>query len=189
MRIPKTITPTVERPIDDALINRIAHGDMEALHTLYDCVRGTVYGFALSIVKNTHDADDILQETILKVYANAKNYHPQGKPLGWIFTITRNLAMDKLRQHRHTTPTDDLSLAIDLHAVADADDRILLQELLATLSDKERQILILHTVNGIKHREIAAVLGLPLGTVLSKYHRAVKRLKNTVKEEMDDDKQ
>ena len=182
MRIPKTVAPTVERSLDDAIISRIAHGDMDALHTLYDCVRGAVYGFALSIVKNTHDADDVLQETILKVYANA-----QGKPLGWIFTIARNLAMDKLRQERHSAPTDELSFAVDLHAVADTDDRILLQELLATLTDEERQILILHTVGGIKHREIAAVLGLPIGTVLSRYHRAVKRLKNAVKEEMNDD--
>ena len=181
------MTPTVERPVDDALIHRIADGDMDALRTLYDSVRGSVYGFALSIVKNAHDADDVLQETILRVYANAVNYRPQGKPLGWIFTIARNLAMDKVRHNGRTVPTDERSLAVNLHTVADADDRILLRELLATLTDEERQILILHTVNGIKHREIAAVLGLPLGTVLSKYHRAVKRLKDTVKEETDYD--
>lgn len=179
---------TVERPIDDALIRRIADGDMDALRTLYDHVRGGVFGLALSIVKNTHDADDILQETFLKIYAHAGEYKPQGKPLAWVFTIARHLALDKLRQSSRTQPLDS-GLAVDGQAITDADDRLLLEALLGTLPDEEKQILILHAVSGMKHREIAGVLGLPLGTVLSKYHRAVKRLKSIVKEETDYDEQ
>ena len=182
------LSQIVDEPIDNLLIQRIAGDDMDALRTLYNGIRGAVYGFALSIVKNTHDAEDVLQETILKVYASAGSYRPQGKPLAWIFTIARNLATDKVRQECRTTPTDDLSLCVDLDAVTDTDDRIWLQELLATLTAEEQQILILHAISGIKHREIAAVLDLPIGTVLSKYHRAVKQLKITVKEEMANEK-
>ncbi len=180
--------PFVKRPIDDALILRIAEGDMDALHRLYDGVRGNVYGFALSITKNTHDADDVLQETFLKVYANAGEYKPQGKPMAWIFTIARHLALDKQRANTRTQMLDDTRPeTVDLHAMADVEDRLLLEELFRLLSDEERQILLLHAVNGMKHREIAVVLEQPLGTVLSKYHRAVKRLKEAIKEEMSHD--
>ncbi len=175
--------PCVEQPIDDTLIRRIADGDMDALRTLYDRTSGGVFGFALSIVRDTHDADDILQETFLKVYASARDYRPQGKPLAWIFTIARHLALDKLRQRGRTQPLDS-PYPVQDDAIAHADDHLLLEALLGTLADEERQILVLHAVGGIKHREIAAVLGLPLGTVLSKYHRAVKRLKTALKEEM-----
>ena len=61
------------------------------------------------------------------------------------------------------------------------EDRHLLQTALATLSDEERRVILLHAVSGLKHREIAAVLELPLPTVLSKYHRALKKLRAFVK--------
>ena len=59
----------------------------------------------------------------------------------------------------------------------DADERILLQYALAALSDEERRIVLLHAVTGMKHREIAALLELTLPTVLSKYHRALKKMR------------
>jgi RNA polymerase sigma-70 factor (ECF subfamily) len=58
-----------------------------------------------------------------------------------------------------------------------ADDKVVLQQCMEVLSDTERQIVVLHAVSGFKHREIAAYLELPLATVLSKYHRAIKKMK------------
>ena len=60
----------------------------------------------------------------------------------------------------------------------DADERALLQGALASLADEERRIVLLHAVTGLKHREIAALLELPLPTVLSKYHRALKKMRS-----------
>ncbi|MBQ4613243.1 MAG: RNA polymerase sigma factor [Clostridia bacterium] len=182
-----TDAPCAEAPVVDALIRRIGNGDMDAFRSLYDRVHGNVFGFALSIVKNPHDAEDVLQETFLKIYANAAAYRPQGKPLAWVFRIARNIALDKQRRGDRVLPLDERRTAAQ-YTVEDADDRLLIKTLLTKLTDEERQILILHAVSGIKHREIAAVLGLPVGTVLSKYHRAVKRLKIAIEEEMDHDK-
>ena len=174
----------VKRPIDEEWIACIAAGDMDALRRLYDAVGDKVYGFALSLVRHPQDAEDVLQETFLRIHAHAGEYRPQGKPLAWIFTIARRLATDKLRERARTCPMEQVGeAAIAADHVADAERRLLLESLLNQLTDEERQILILHTVRGIKHREIAAVLELPLGTVLSKYHRAVKRLQALAKEE------
>lgn len=184
LMIPMPNEPPVKRPIDDKLILRIADGDTDALRTLYDGVHGAVYGFALSILRDPQDAADVLQDTFLRIYTKADGYQPCGKPLAWIFTIARRLATDKLRERARTCPMEQVGeAAIAADHVADAEQRLLLESLLNRLTDEERQILILHTVRGIKHREIAAVLELPLGTVLSKYHRAVKRLQALAKEE------
>ena len=64
----------------------------------------------------------------------------------------------------------------------DQEDRMMLQFLLGILSDEERQIVILHAVSGMKHREIAALLDRGLSTVLSKYNRAIKKLRKAIKE-------
>ena len=176
--------PSVRRPIDDGLIRRIAQGDMEALRVLYDSVHGAVYGFALSIVGNPHDAADVLQDTFLRVYTGAGAYTAHGKPLAWVFTITRHLATDRLRERARSQPLEaaDLPAAAE-DAVPETEQRLLLEALLGRLTAEQRQVLILHTVRGMKHREIAAVLELPLGTVLSLHHRGIKRLKTIVKEE------
>ena len=62
----------------------------------------------------------------------------------------------------------------------DADERILLQQALGSLAEEERRIVLLHAVTGMKHREIAALLELPLPTVLSKSHRALKKMRSTL---------
>ena len=171
----------VKRPIDEDWISRIAVGDMEALQRLYAAVSDSVYSFALSLVRDPHDAEDVLQESFLRICRAAADYRPQGKPLAWVFTIVRHTAMDKHRQTARTLPVEEV--AVDVSDVADADDRLFLHALLNRLSAEDRQILILHVAAGLKHREIAAVMAMPLGTVLSRYRRALNRLKTIAKEE------
>jgi len=173
----------VKRPIDPSLLKKIANGDMDAFHTLYESVSKSVYGFALSITKNSHDADDVLQETFLKVYENADRYKDIGKPMAWIFTIARNLALSKIRKNAKSAELiDGKDYDIDLSAIENVENKILIEKLFKLLSDDEKQILILHAVSGLKHREIAGILDMPTSTVLSKYHRAIKKLKDAVKE-------
>ncbi len=174
----------IMRPIDDSLILRIAEGDNEALHTLYECSQKSIYGYALSIVKNTHDADDILQQTFIKVYERSSEYTPMGKPMAWIFTICRNLANDMLRQRCKSIDYDEAHPEIpDFSAISDIENRLVIEELFRILGDEEKQILILHAVSGMRYREIAELLHISLGTVLSKYHRAIKKLREKLKEE------
>ena len=82
--------------ISDALINQIAMGNKEALRELYEKTSSAVYGFALSILANQHDAQDVMQELYVKVYENAPQYVCRGKPMAWLLTITRNLSLMKL---------------------------------------------------------------------------------------------
>ncbi len=171
--------------VDDSVMERIAQGDMEALRQLYESASGSVYGFALSITNNPHDAEDVLQDTFLTVYKSAPDYKPMGKPMSWILTIARNYAIMRLRSNSRTTDIDDLQIQ-SKEAIARIDsveDRILIKGLMMALDSQERQIVMLHADSGLKNREIAALLDLPLNTVLSKYHRAIKKLRIRAKEE------
>lgn len=167
--------------LDEELIVRIAHDDMAALEELYRLTDQTVYAFILSILKNPHDAQDIMQDTYVKIRSAAHLYQKQGKPLAWIFTIARNLCLMRLRtaSKASSTPLDELT---DSDYMADSgethsEDRIVLQAALKILAEEEREIVILHAVSGLKHHEIAKSLGMPLSTVLSKYNRSLKKLK------------
>ena len=98
--------------------------------------------------------------------------------MAWILTITRNLCLKLLRQRIKTTELDldDWKSYID-EAEISTDDKVVIRQCMEKLSDEERQIVVLHAVAGFKHRQIAELLELPLPTVLSKYHRAIKKLK------------
>lgn len=163
----------------DRLLAAVAAGEQDALAQLYHQTRSAVYGLALSYVKNAHDAQDITQDTFVQIWDNAPQYRPKGSPMGWILTIARNLALMKLRrQQRHGELDEEQWQAIPADAPnVSHEDRLLLQNALAGLEEQERRIVVLHAVTGLKHREIAALLELPLATVLSKYRRALKKLK------------
>lgn len=173
----------IRRPIDDSLIEKISLGDMDAFRELYEIASKSVYGFALSILKNSHDAEDVLQETFLKVYQNSSDYVSYSKPMAWILRITRNLAVTKLREkNKNAEYNEAAGEKIDLSSLHDAEKRLLIENLFTILSDEEKQILVLHAVGGIKHREIANLMELSLNTVISKYHRAIKKLKSAMEE-------
>lgn len=163
----------------EALIDGIAAGSREDLAELYRRTRAAVYGLALSYLKNGAEAEDVAQDTFVKVWAAAPSYRPQGKPMAWLLTIARNLALGRLRtaariQDLSEAQWSAFSIESD---ILTADDRTVLAAALSRLSDEERHIVVLHAVCGLKHREIAQFLGLALPTVLSKYHRSLKKLK------------
>lgn len=164
----------------EELLKRLAAGDKEALTQLYDETRAAIYGFSLSITKNPSDSEDVLQETYLKIWANAARYTAKGTPMSWILTIAKNLSLMKLRErkrHQDLEPEEwDMSFHIP-DSAGNTEDRHLLEAALNILSDEERQIILLHAVSGLKHREIAQLQDMALATVLSKYHRALKKLR------------
>ena len=163
----------------EELLSGVAAGDREALARLYHRTRTAVYALALSYLKNTQDAQDVTQDTFVRVWDSASQYRPKGSPMGWLLAVTKNLALMKLRQRTRQVELDDGewdAIPADETGLS-PEDRQVLQTALAKLSDQERQVVLLHAVTGLKHREIASLLELPLATVLSKYHRALKKLR------------
>ena len=165
--------------IDEAIFPKIADNDMAAFEEFYRQTERVVYAFVLSTVKNHDDALDVVQDTYLKIRAAAHLYKPMGKPMAWVFTIARNLSISKLRfkQKHDSLETTDLENDLSFSYVTDNDDRLILQTALKILSSEETEIILLHAISGFTHREIANNLEMKLSTVLSKYHRGLKKLK------------
>lgn len=166
--------------LDENLIIRMANGDGAAFKELYERTSALVYGFALSILRNTHDAEDVMHDAFIKAYTGAVTYKPMGKPLAWILTIVRNLCYNKMRTNRIC---DDISMYEDIvraESGVEVVDRMVLESAMNILDFEERQIVVLHAMTGLKHREIAEILEMPVGTVLSKYNRAIKKMKKEI---------
>jgi RNA polymerase sigma factor (sigma-70 family) len=165
--------------IDDCLSRIALDKDKGALEELYRKTYTSVYSFALSILKNTHDAQDAAHDCYLIIFSSAESYVSYKKPMAWILTVTKNLCLKKLKERAKDTyvTENELEMYHDERSVVTAEDKIIISECLNTLSGSERQIIILHAVAGMKHREIAKITELPVSTVLSKYSRALKKLK------------
>ncbi len=171
----------------DELLLRTGQGDRDAFARLYSLTRGAVYALALSMLQDAHEAQDIAQDAFVRVWESAPGYRTQGSPMAWLLTIARNLARSRLRQRgRQTTLDEEVWNAIpaDTSDIT-PEDRAVLQQSLARLGAEERQVILLHAVTGLKHREIALLLEQPLSTVLSKYHRGLNKLKALMKGERE----
>ena len=168
--------------IDEGLFAKIADGDNEAFAQLYYASYKQLYGFLLSLTRNKEDAEDMLQNTYIKVRNGSHLYTKQGTPMGWMCRVAKNVYLDHIRKYGKLTKVD-----FDLveNYVTDnennvSEQRILLEQALASLKKEERTIVIMYIYMGMKHREIAEITGLPLSTVLSKYNRALKKMKSKI---------
>lgn len=175
----------IKNLLTDGLMREVAEGNEDAFATLYRATQNPVYCLLLSIVKNPAIAEDLMQDTYLSVRKSIQNYNPQGKPMAWIFTIAKNLAYMELRRlqrqdaddfsdHENLMGDDDISRAID---------NLMLRKALLLLEETDRQIVLLHVVTGLKFVEISSSTQIPLGTVLSRYHRAIRKLQKSVERE------
>ena len=176
---------TTHPAVSEQLLVRIAAGDKAALAELYAQAKNPVYCFALSILRDSFAAEDVMQETFLQVWKSAPTYRPGGKnALTWILGITKHTALARLREgQRAGVPLEDAADQTDpCDAFRDCENRIVTQAMLAQLAQDEREIVVLHVVTGLKHREIAELLEMPLPTVLSKYRRSLKKLERLVRE-------
>jgi RNA polymerase sigma-70 factor, ECF subfamily len=166
-------------PTDLGLLQRVAARDTAALAELYDRHSRLVFGLILRIVRDRGEAEDILQETFVRVWNRADIYDPRiGGPLPWIVRVARNRAIDRLRARKVRATVD--TPAVDLAAVEPAPDtaiqspeaavleterRLRLTDALAGLPLEQRRLIEAAFFEGYTHTELAQRFGLPLGTV------------------------
>lgn len=166
--------------LEKCIVN-LANGKSDYLDELYSLIKSDVYAYALSKSLPKLDAEDIMQDTFMHIYKNARLYTPKGKPMAWIMTIETNLINRYYQLKRREVNIDNDILEATIiddnnYSESSINSRII-NDILNKLDEEERQIIVLHIVSNMKFREIAGVLNKPLSTVLSKYNRAFKKLK------------
>lgn len=170
--------------IDDAtLVERCRQGDDLAWEALVRRWQGRVYGLAWHYLGNAEDARDAAQEAFVRVYRQLGSFDGD-RFQAWLLRITRNLCLDQLRRRKTRPPLEELRAADeDDAAPTDAAPspeqawlsgarRRVVHEALRRLNGPNREVILLKDIQGLKLGEIAGMLGLPIGTVKSRAHRA-----------------
>jgi RNA polymerase sigma-70 factor, ECF subfamily len=158
---------------DDELIAALAAGDDTALRELFMRHAPWLAG-RLRAALPAPDVEDVLQETFLAVWKGAGGYRPRGTPRAWIWVIARNQAALLLRRRGPVTAPLEQTLSAGLDP---AEAAIVRADLAAALDSPEGQVLRLMYVEDRPVAEIAALLGIPAGTVKSRAHRARRMLR------------
>ena len=176
--------------IDENLFEKISQGDNEAFAELYYASYKQIYGFLLSLTRNKEDAEDLLQNTYIRIRNGSHLYRKQGTPMTWMCTIAKNQYLDFVRKYGKNRGVDfgevenyvSESFNSKTSDSETVENRLILDTAFSILDEQERTIIILHMINGLKHREISELTGLPLSTVLSKYNRSLKKMKQIIEE-------
>lgn len=164
--------------IDEGLFERIHHGDQDAFRELYELSYKPLYAFLLSLTQNSEDAKDLLQDTFLQIQVSCHLYKKPGNPMAWMMKISKNLFLMKYRRESTNIRMnyDDMENELGFENITNVENRVLLEKMFQILSLEEQRIIVMHDVSGLKYREIADVTGHPLGTVLAKYNRGIRKL-------------
>ena len=183
------------------LIADLCEGDETALAPLIEKYKRMVYRLAMQITKNHADAEDVMQETFLKVYRSIRTFRKDAAFETWVYRIAVNEALNfvkrrERRQERTIETTAEAEFEADLryraarasdpHAYAEKVElRRYVTEAVNSLSLKHRTVVILHEFEGLTHTEIASILNCSEGTVRSRLHYARKKLRTLLKPYVD----
>lgn len=167
---------------DTELMTRLAAGDMAALGDIVRRHQDKVLSFSYRVLGDWHRAEDVAQETFLRVHRAAKNYKPKAKFTTWLYRIVVNLCFDEQRKQAKTAaPLEDADPVVLAKSESNAAERKEVVELVKTavneLPERQRLAVILHRYDGLSHGEISEVTGWTQSAVESLLVRAYTNLR------------
>ncbi len=164
-------------------IKRIAKGEKKALEELFLLYKEKVFRMALAVSGDRFLSEDVVQETFLRVQQNAKSYQFRNSEREWIMTIAHNIAIDILRKRKKEIVQEEIISHREIpDAVINCDNDIGFLQLIEPLNELDRQIVSLHLISGLKHRETAHILNMSVSAVKKRYERAIKRIAHEMEE-------
>jgi RNA polymerase sigma-70 factor (ECF subfamily) len=193
--------PPIEDPeLLSRLVGRCREGDGEAFQRLFDIFRGPVYSYLARTTRDRHTAEDLLQDTFMRMVEHLDRYEESGRFQAWLFRIAANRVRDWARRRSRServggsVDSDDpdstaaVDRAVDVPpeaALLQGEQVARLEEALAELAEDEREVLALRHYSELSFKEIAAIMDAPLGTVLARSHRALAKLRDRLAEAAD----
>ncbi len=176
-------------PTDEVLMMAYQHGETAALETLVRRYADPLLGYLTRMTSSRQSAEDVFQETFLRVHRKASSFRTSGRFKPWLYSIATHLAVDALRRREPTVSLEEKrdernSLAERLpdpgrspaDAAALADQQTRVREAIATLPPRQRATLVLTYFEGQSYPEAAATLGCSVGTVKTQMSRALRAL-------------
>ncbi len=193
----KTKPPTPPESNDRALVRSAQRGDAGAFRVLVERYQRRIYQLALGMVKDPDEAMDIVQETFVRVHKYLPSFKGDSSFFTWTYRIATNLCLDAARKRGRTERVDleegeaeveagmdppSAALAGPQRAALNNELKEKLDEALASLSENHRAILVLREVEGLSYEELAKVLGIRKGTVMSRLFHARLKMQNKLRE-------
>jgi len=179
---------------DEGLMEAIQQRKPEALETLYDRYSGILKALIMRIIHNETEADDLLQEIYMEIWNQAHHFSAdKGKPLGWMVTLTRRRAIDRLRKRQayarveerlqHETEQQPEAWAYNSTEVDIllSDMRKVLFEAMNALPPAQKEAIEFAFFRGMSQREIAAHTNIPLGTIKTRLELGLKKISEGLK--------
>ncbi len=183
----------ISQPDDDALLAGMAGGDRSAAATFVGRHAAAVTGVAFHVVRDRALAEDIAQETFLRVWRAAGTFDPRrGNAKAWLLSISRNAAIDvvRVRQAAPLSPDTVTDLLAGQASLASPDDDLVaeadaveVRRALDRLPDEQRRALLLAAVAGRSAAQIGDMEGIPLGTAKTRIRAALTRMRDTLEVE------
>ena len=167
---------------DRELVRLALAGDDVAFEYLFDRYREAILRLFVQRLGGTDGADDLLQETFIKVYINLHRYRPDYTFGQWVYTIARNTFIDFVRKRQEELPIDERFASppspspTPEESFINRQQRTQLEHDLEQLSPRYRQLIRMRFFDEYSYEEIATKLGLPLGTVKTQIHRAREQM-------------
>ena len=180
---------------DSELVERLKQGETRALDELFRRHREAAYGIAYRLVGSREDALDVVQEAFIHVMRGVHTFRAQSSFRTWLYRIVTHAALD-YRRWRALRTADSLdsesapepgggpSQRTPQEEAADRDLRAAIERALANVSEKNRAALVLYALEGMPYKEIADVLGISVGTVMSRIFNARQRLRELLETEI-----
>lgn len=171
---------------DNKLIIRLQHADPTAIGDLYEAYGPALFSIALRIVKSSQLAEQVLQDTFVKVWRSSNNYDAsKGRLFTWLLNIARNTAIDATRtaHFQHYNRMEDIgTMTYQLHTEPMSVDTLDIHQVAARLEDKYHRLIDLVYFQGYGQQEAADLVGIPLGTLKTRLRHAISLLRHTFQE-------
>lgn len=169
--------------IDELLVKKAAKGDSTAFLKLSKQYQDGLYKTAFGILGNEHDAADAVQEALLKSYRDVKKLRNPQFFKSWLYRILVNRCIDIIRQRQRITPVEQIWLPDTIEHSSDT--KLDVSQAVAALDDQHRVVVVLRFFQDMTLNDIATVLDCPVGTVKSRLHRALQKLRVNLSTESD----
>jgi RNA polymerase sigma-70 factor (ECF subfamily) len=154
---------------DRMLLERVQARDQGAMAEIFDRYSRMAYSVALRVLKDSAQAEDVMQDVFFQVWQNPKSFAPERGSLGaWLAVVVRNRSIDAMRRRRPTDPVEDVVLASNTDVATEVEQNTMIERVRGVMKDlppEQRESLELAFFNGMTHAEIAEQKGEPLGTV------------------------
>lgn len=194
----------VDRRHDDAdLVRRLQAGDQLAFRELFDRYHRRAFAVAFGVVKNQQDALDVVQEAFIKVHKHIDSFQGTSSFYTWLYRIVMNLAIDHVRRARKVTEFDDSIKKEDavgdgalLPRVTDENPSKAavrkelsgkIQAALDELPEYHRAVILLREVEGLSYEEMAKILNVPKGTIMSRLFHARRKMQQQLEGYLEGD--